>query len=65
MDIHFSNNALSIFVLSISGELNGMALFDWKIDPKSPLVALSIGLYSILMIVIYKIGTRKYSTAKN
>ena len=64
LGIHFANNALSCFVLSISGKLNGMALYDWQIDSKSPLIALSIILYTALMIITYNVWLRKYFTLK-
>lgn len=64
LGIHFSNNAISFFVLGISGELNGMTLFSWQIDPKSPLVALSKGFYIILMVILYYIWTQKYATSE-
>lgn len=64
LGIHFANNALSCFVLGVSGELNGMALFDWQIDQKSPLITLSMIVYVVLMVVIYNIWTRKYFTSQ-
>ncbi len=60
LGIHFSNNAISSLFLGFGGELSGMTLFSWQIDPKSPLVAISMISYIILMILIYKIWTRKY-----
>ena len=65
LGIHFANNAISFFVVGIRGELNGMAFFNWKIDPKSPLFALSMGFYIILMITLYYVWTRKFATPGN
>ena len=53
LDIHFANNFLGCFPLSIKGQMNSIALFEWQVDPKSPLLMVSMIHYVILYKNIY------------
>ena len=60
LGIHFANNFLGCFPIRIKGEMNSIALFEWQVDPKSPLSMISMIYCVTLSTNKYYFWTKKY-----